>query len=239
LSANAEVIEMQLAKLTITPLGKSKIAPITVLFNPGSYSISKSVTWEEPGGKGSAKRKSNVKFNAPKLEFGGGQSRQLSFKLFFDVTDHPMVRGQKIRDVRKLTDKIVKLTLKERAGNKEMPPPTCRISWGEASSQNLDFPFTGVLQSLSQNFTLFDSNGRPLRANLDLTFRESLSPEEDQRRNDPEFTTRLVKRGDTLSSIAAEMLDNPAHWRVIADANNLDNPRTLEVGMSLSIPKVR
>src|SRR5512133_487979 len=111
---------MQRAKLTIPPLGKSKLAAFTVLFNPSSYSISKSVTWEEPGPKGS-KRKSNVKFNAPKLKFGGGQSRQLSFKLFFDVTDYPIVRGQKIRDVRKLTDKIVKLTLKERAGNKEMP----------------------------------------------------------------------------------------------------------------------
>ena len=120
-----------------------------------------------------------------------------------------------------------------------MPPPTCRISWGEAGSQNLDFPFVGVLQSLRQDFTLFDSNGRPLRANLDLTFHETLSPEEDQRRNDPEFATRLVKRGDNLSGIAAEMFDDPARWRLIADANNLDNPRKLEIGMSLSIPKVR
>jgi hypothetical protein len=230
---------MQLAKLTITPLGKSKLASFTVLFNPASYSISKAVTWEEPGSRGGSKARSNVKFNAPRLEFGGGQSRQLFFRLFFDVTDHPIVRGQKIQDVRKLTDKIVKLTLKERSGNKEMPPPTCRISWGEASSQNLDFPFVGVLQNLKQDFTLFDSSGRPLRANLDLTFREILSPEEDQRRNDPEFSTRLVKRGDTLSSIAAEMFDDPAKWRVIADANNLDNPRLLEVGMSLSIPKAR
>src|ERR1044072_7264798 len=117
---------MQLAKLTITPLGKSKIAPVTVLFNPASYSISKSVTWEEPGSKGRSKAKSNVKFNAPRLEFGGGQSRNLSFKLFFDVTAYPMISGQKTRDHRNPTDKINKLTLKDRAGNKEMPPPTCR-----------------------------------------------------------------------------------------------------------------
>ena len=227
---------MELAKLTITPLGKSKIAPFKVLFNPASYSISKSVTWEEPA-KGDSKRNSNVKFNAPKLEFGGGQSRELSFKLFFDVTDSPIINGKRVKDVRKLTDKLVKLTLKERSGNKELTPPTCRIGWGEARSHNLDFPFVGVVQSLRQEFTLFDSDGRPLRANLDLTFREMLSPEEDKRRNDPEFTTRLVKRGDNLSSIAAEMLDDPARWRVIADANHLDNPRTLEVGMSLSIPK--
>jgi hypothetical protein len=229
---------MELAKLTITPLGKSKIQPFKVLFNPTSYSISKSVSWEQSeSAKGSSARKSNVKFNAPKLEFGGGQSRELSLKLFFDVTDSPIVNGEKIRDVRKLTDKLVKLTLKERAGNKELAPPKCRVSWGEGRSPTMDFPFVGVVQSLTQEFTLFDNNGTPLRANLNVTFLEFLSAEEDKRRNDPEFTTRIVKRGDTLSSIAAEMLDDPARWRIIADANRLDNPRTLEVGMSLSIPK--
>jgi len=198
------------------------------------------VTWSEPeGAKGRSARKSNVKFNAPKLEFGGGQSRELSLKLFFDVTDSPVINGQRIKDVRKLTDKLVKLTLKERAGNKELAPPKCRISWGEGRSPSLDFPFVGVVQSLRQEFTLFDSNGTPLRANLDVTFLEFLSAEVDKRRNDPEFTTRTVKRGDSLSSIAAEMLDDPSRWRIIADANRLDNPRTLEVGMTLSIPKLR
>ena len=36
-----------------------------------------------------------------------------------------------------------------------------------------------------------------------------------------------------------ERLGDPARWRVIADANHLDNPRALETGMSLSIPKIR
>lgn len=230
---------MELAKLTITPLGKSKIQPFKVLFNPTSYSISKSVTWSEPdNASGRGSRRSNVKFNAPKLEFGGGQSRELSLKLFFDVTDAPVVNGEKIKDVRKLTDKLVKLTLKERAGNKELAPPKCRVSWGEGRSPSQDFPFVGVVQSLKQEFTLFDSKGTPLRANLDVTFLEFLSAEVDKRRNDPEFATRVVKRGDSLSTIAAEMLDDPSLWRIIAEANHLDNPRLLEVGMSLSIPKI-
>src|SRR6185436_5510943 len=111
---------MELAKLTIAPLGKSKIPAFKVLFNPTTYSISKSVTWAEPDRpEGSSAARSNVKFNAPKLEFGGGQSRELSHKLFFDVTDASVINGERIRDVRKLTDKLVKLTLKERAGNKE------------------------------------------------------------------------------------------------------------------------
>lgn len=231
---------MALAKLTITPLGDSRIEPFKVLFNPTSYSISKSVAWETAASEdGGQARKSNVTLNAPLLQFGGGESRRLTLKLFFDVTDYPVINGEKIKDVRKLTDNLVKLTLKERASNKEQPPPVCRISWGESSSKNLDFPFVGVIESLTQDFTLFDSDGRPLRANLDVTFKEFLRPEEDKRRNDPEFTTRIVKRDDTLSSIAAEMLDDPARWRIIADANQLDNPRALEVGMSLSIPKIR
>jgi len=230
---------MALAKLTITPLGDSRIEPFKVLFNPTSYSISKSVSWRTPGVEGDDESESNVMLNAPLLQFGGGEGRRLSLKLFFDVTDYPVINGQKIKDVRKLTDKVVKLTLKERSGNREQPPPVCRISWGESGSNNLDFPFVGVVDSLTQDFTLFDNDGRPLRANLDVSFKEFLRPEEDKRRNDPEFTTRIVKRGDTLSSIAAEMLNDPSRWRIIADANQLDNPRFLEIGMTLNIPKVR
>ena len=66
---------MALAKLTITPIGDSKIEPFKVLFNPTSYSISKSVSWKTPAGedRGPA-RESNVTLNAPLLQFGGGQS---------------------------------------------------------------------------------------------------------------------------------------------------------------------
>src|SRR2546423_12543023 len=172
---------MALAKLTITPLGDSRIEPFKVLFNPTSYSISKSVSWQTPASEeeGTA-RKSNVTLNAPLLQFGGGESRRLTLKLFFDVTDYPVINGERIRDVRRLTDKLVKLTLKERSGNKEQPPPVCRISWGESSSKNLDFPFVGVVESLTQDFTLFDADGHPLRANLDVSFKEFLRAEEDR-----------------------------------------------------------
>jgi nucleoid-associated protein YgaU len=34
------------------------------------------------------------------------------------------------------------------------------------------------------------------------------------------------------------MYNNPAKWRVIAQANNLDDPRHLNIGATLSIPKI-
>ncbi|MGB7922515.1 MAG: LysM peptidoglycan-binding domain-containing protein [Pyrinomonadaceae bacterium] len=232
---------MTLEKLTITPRKPSNLQPIKVLFNPTSYSISKSVSWEPPRppvtSGTSTSKVTNREFNAPLLEFGGGGSRVLTLNLFFDVTEE--ASSGRPRDVRNWTNKFVALTRIERVGNDGQQPPVCDITWGDGPPKNSDFPFTGVVTSLNQDFTLFENTGRPVRANLSVSFKEFLVPEKDKRDNDPEFTTRVVKRGDTLSGIAAEMYNNSLLWRVIADANNLADPRRLEIGMALNIPKIR
>jgi nucleoid-associated protein YgaU len=48
----------------------------------------------------------------------------------------------------------------------------------------------------------------------------------------------VVKRGDTLSRIAADEYDDPREWRRIADANPeaTANPLRLEPGTTLVIP---
>jgi hypothetical protein len=214
---------VKLEKLTITPRD-SGLREIKVLFNPTSYSISKSVSY-----RGETK----TELNSPLLTFGGGDSRKLSLKLFFDVTEP--INGREVDDVRELTNKLVALTRIERGKDR---PPVCDIAWGSNPPANSDFPFTGVVSSLRQDFTLFEKNGKPLRAEVDVDFTEFVGWEESQRETDPEFTTRVVRLHDTLSSIAAEVYDDPSRWRVIADANRLDDPRLLPVGMLLHIPKL-
>ncbi len=46
-------------------------------------------------------------------------------------------------------------------------------------------------------------------------------------------TTYKVKSGDTLSGIAGE---HGTTWRVLAELNNIDDPRTLRVGQVLKLP---
>lgn len=233
---------MSLAKLTITPKDGT---PIPVQFNPASYSTSKSVTWSDPKSQDLATGKkgagTNRKLNAPAKVFGGGGSRTISFDLFFDVTE-PVERGsirEKINDVRVLTNQLVKLTQIKREGGKEKPPPTCTITWGKADGKGIsDLPFKGKLTNLTQKFTLFDSDGNPLRAEVGVTFTEAINEKEELKETDPDFTTRVVKRGDTLSTIAAQMYSNPALWRVIADANDVDDARIIQIGRTLHIPKV-
>jgi len=225
-------------KLKIKPLPPSKLPEITVQFNPTAYSITKPVTWSSQVSASTSTatkgEQSTVQrnLNAPVLQFGGGGSRTLVLELFFDVTEP--VEGKPVDDVRQLTNKIVKLTRIERDTNQ---PPICTVSWGNPLDPP-EFPFIGVVTNLVQNFTLFKSDGKPLRARLTVTFTEWIDREKDLKQTDPEQTTRLVKRGDTLSSLAAEVYGDPNLWRIIAQANNLDDPRHLKVSNPLIIPKL-
>jgi len=231
---------MAFAKLTITPFSKGGEGSkpkllikeaITVLFNPNSYSITKTVKWNPPQSSTTGDASAQRLVNAPELTFGGGESRQLTLELFFDITEP--TEGQ--TDVRQETDKIVKLT---RINPTLDPPrpPTIEVAWGEKT--HADFPFVGVISNLTQRFTLFKSTGEALRATLNVTIVEFLDKDIDLRQTDPELTTRLVKRGDTLSNIAAEFYRDPALWRVIAEANGLDNPLRLDPGRRLTIPQL-
>ncbi|KYC43637.1 peptidoglycan-binding protein LysM [Scytonema hofmannii PCC 7110] len=222
---------MTLAKLKIRPKSPSRLPSIEVLFNPTTYAITKSVNWTLPQDANGKSIKSQNYLNAPTLSFSGGGSRQLSLDLFFDVTE------SRFQDVREETNKIVALTRIEPI--KPTPrPPTCEVSWGNARP-NSDFPFVGVVSSLTQKFTLFRRDGKPVRAELNVVFLELLDAEADRRQTDPEMTTRVVRLGDTLSSIAAEVYQDPTNWRMIAEANGLDNPLDLKIGTSLSIPSLR
>jgi contractile injection system tube protein/LysM domain-containing protein len=212
-------------KLIIKPLD-SDLPEVAVLFNPNSYTITKPVTWTGSADRG---------LNAPTLVFGGGGSRTLTLELFFDVTEP--VDGNVITDVRDKTNAIVALTRIERK-NTVPAPPVCEVSWGNAPP-NLDFPFIGVITNLVQAFKLFRSTGEPVRATLTVTMLEFLDAVKDKKETDPELTTRRVRRGDTLTSIAAEVYRDATEWRAIAQANNLDDPRRPRIGQTLSIPKLR
>jgi Contractile injection system tube protein/LysM domain len=220
---------MALEKLIITPLSKLGIPlfplSIKVLFNPNEYTISKSVAW----GAG----KKDRRFNASGLTFGGGDNRELTLKLFYDVTEAN--KGLLALDVRRETNKLVALTRINRYLER---PPVVMVTWGIAPIFFSDFPFFGVITSLRQNFVLFSANGRPLRANVDVTLLEYLSPEMDKRQTDPELTTYRIKRGDRVANISAEMYGDPTQWRRIVEANGLDDPRNLDIGKVLSVPDI-
>jgi nucleoid-associated protein YgaU len=194
---------------------------IEALFNPSEISINKSVNWNE--------KKEAEKQSSEELKFEASPPAELTLNLFFDTYG----TGRRI-SVTKYTDQVVQL-----AGiNRELHrPPICKLTWGKFRL------FQGVLTQLGQKFNLFLPDGTPVRATLSCTFREYRSSEEAARATDLHSAdvpkTHTVRRGDTLSSIAAQHYNDPRLWRHIATANNIMNPRTLAPGRVLRVPKLR
>ena len=193
---------------------------ITVLFNPNKLVFNKSVNW--------TKQDANQR-DVPELQFTNAQPRTLNLDLILDTYDTPDVEK---KDVRLHAQKLFQLTTVKSDKHR---PPVCRLSWG-----SVGVFFQGVLERLEQQFTLFMEDGTPVRATSRCTFKEWRTNYDDLNRQETESSDiakiRIVKRGETLSGIAAAEYRDPGLWRPIADENAIDDPLSLVPGTVLLIP---
>ena len=87
---------------------------------------------------------------------------------------------------------------------------------------------------------MFLPEGIPVRATLSVTLKEYREVEVQVKEIDlhsADLTKRwVVTQGDSLWSIAAKEYGDPTDWRLIAETNRIDNPRTLNPGQELLIP---
>jgi hypothetical protein len=219
---------MPLEKLTIIT---EDFAEIPARFNPERYTVTKAVQIAEIGIPG---------LDSPVQQFVRGQTEKITFELFFDTTEFGMVDD--VKDVRDYTGKVYQLM---KVRSETHAPPRCLLHWGDAGKL---FSFgTSVnpwclLETVTQEFTLFSPGGVPLRAKLNVTFREAWTIEEqliETPRHSPDRTQiRVLESGQTLSHVASKEYGDPALWRPIAEANGVQNPRTVPVGTRLQIPRL-
>ncbi|HEY9694197.1 MAG TPA: LysM peptidoglycan-binding domain-containing protein [Oculatellaceae cyanobacterium] len=212
---------MALEKLTIKA-EKSKPGKFTdkfkVLFNPNQIEIVKTA-W-------------NMEKDQPVPDQG---LAQLSLDLFFDTTliKYPPENVQKYtRDIFNLTQPRIETDPKR--------PPRCQLIWGTISGKDSVLMADGFLEKVTKKLTHFLEDGTPVRATLSCTFKEWREPLKAAKIANPiDDPVRIVKRGETLSSIATEEYGDPSLWRIIAAENHLNNPRILNPGMVLTIPPLR
>jgi LysM repeat protein len=199
----------------ITPANQDGFA---VYYNPNQYSIDKSNQFAEIGIPG---------LPGPLIQYVRGNARTLAMELLFDTYELGT-------DVTEKTQQIYGLLGHE----EDAPaPPICSIRWGQANNGAI---FSGVLERVSGRFTLFLPDGTPVRATLSVSFKEAIDIEQAVRalplRASHRDRTYIVRRGDTLSGIAATEYGDAALWPRIARYNNINNPRTIKPGKTLKIP---
>jgi hypothetical protein len=203
-------------------------------FNPKEYTIAKANKWTVKEVTGVA---------LPTAQFGGGQPRKLTLSLMFDSTDSPDL------DVSDVTARLFKAmeidtSLASSRARNSGRPPMITFNWGATVT------FKAVAEQLSVQYTLFDSDGTPLRATAQLNLTQAeraMDPSSHGGASHPQNpTTRAeiglgshtVRDGDSLASIAFHHYRDPTKWRAIAEANGIDDPLHLKRGSVLSIPRI-
>jgi nucleoid-associated protein YgaU len=175
--------------------------------------------------------------SGPLLQFVHGNARTLEMELFFDTYEEnrqgsSQIVNQAGADVRDQVMKVVGLMTIDPTTH---APPVIEFHWASLS-------FTCVVTRASQKFTMFLPSGRPVRATVQVTFQEYINAElENTRigRQTADYTKRhLVRQGDSLASIAAVHYGDASQWRPIAAWNQIDDPRQLEVGRLLAVPRL-
>jgi len=187
---------------------------IEVCFNPKEYSLEKSVEWDAE----------KAFSDAPQPEFKAPKPMTLSVTLQFDTyEERANVRDKWVAKIEKLTlmtGDLPKDGKKASTTDKQkFRPPTILFIWGR-------FVFKGVVESLSQKYTMFLSDGTPVRAECALKIRNVLDKDIDKGGKSQNFDAAnsdgkpyTVGPNDRLDLIAAKQLGDAGRWQEIAAMN--------------------
>ncbi len=200
-------------------------------FNPKEFTVTRSNQFKEKKIPG---------LPASILQFTKGNNRTIALDLFFDTYEQG-------KDVRMHTDIVTgwdagainsKLVSRQGKGlmdqaSKGHDPPVCIFEWGT-------FTFQCVIEKVTKKFTMFLEDGTPVRATLNVSLKEErpvkLYVKEVAKESADLTKNWIVTQGESLWSIASEEYGNPQDWRLIAEANKIENPRMIEPGKELIIP---
>ncbi|SDA57805.1 MULTISPECIES: hypothetical protein [unclassified Janthinobacterium] len=113
-------------------------------------------------------------------------------------------------------------------------PNYLELVWGNGVT------FNCRLTSLDIDYTLFQTDGTPVRAKLSAGFEEYLSPQEIAQRankSSPDMThARVVHSGDTLPAMCNDIYGSSRYYLGVAQYNRLSNFRQLVPGSTLYFP---
>jgi hypothetical protein len=160
--------EQARAKLTIGSLDDS--TTVSAQYNPKELQIDMNVPWKKPEAATKTGNQSGGGGSNPlEVEFTGAEGRSLTIEMLFDGYEPD---GGRSVDVRAEVDKLTKLaTVREPDSNDEQKrrPHHCVISWGSRGLPK----FECVIESLSTKYSMFSSDGEPLRATCTVKLKEA------------------------------------------------------------------
>jgi hypothetical protein len=204
---------------------------IECYFNPTEYSVSKSNEWTYEKVTGTS---------LPPATFSGGAPRQMELSLLLDQT--LFVGKMTVQAATDALFKMMEVPGGSSGGGTTAVPPFVTFQWGKVV-----IPFKAVCTSLTVAYKLFKPTGEPIRAEVKMTLKQADKAstkssngankgQNPTTRANAGFGVHTVRDGDTLPSIAYQTYGDATRWRLIAEANGVDNPMHLRRGSALALP---
>ena len=227
--------ELKKATLTYLSTQKGSKVVLPVQFNPTNYSISRKAAFTNTTGKLQEPHPLN-------LQSRGSNLANLKVKLTLDTaTDFPgyVVKSglQKyINDEKELTNICEELSMLMKMYPKTHTQSSVIFTWGSME-------FEGFITSMSINYQMFNRNGHPVRAEVDLDIqgeeRGVLQTLGAKPRESPDRTKyRMLHQKDELWMLADEEYQDASCWREIARENGILNPRKIDYTKQLKVPSL-
>ena len=238
---------LEKAKFVVYDDSKGVKNTVIVQFNPTEYSIQ----------RGTRTTNANQISNDPdvsKLQSVSGDYTTLSISLYYD--SYFEVDGTLPSDGRerfpafdqnkalhpetnvKVNKRLIELLKLIKFDYTEHEAPVVGFVWGQI------LHFIGKITSHTVSYTMFDRNGTPMRAKVDVTIKgeesEYLKNAAEYPKESPDRTKqRLLRYGDQIWMVAREEYGDVNQWKTIAEANGILNPRAISGVMRLKVPSIR
>lgn len=194
---------------------------VACMFNPYEYRVTKTNTFSQ--------RPQNDA-DVTQAEFQSAGPQTLTLSLHFDTYE---TKEDVTQTTRKLWQFMETKNQRNSQRGQKVPPPQVAFEWGV-------FRFVAYITSMTQTFTLFQHDGTPVRARVEVTFTQYIDVGDYPRQNSIGGTfyeqAWRVTSGDRLDLIAAQVYGDPLKWRLIAERNRIANPYNLRPGQVLQIP---
>ena len=201
------------------------VGTFEAMFNPESFSQKFEIQYGRGQGMNSTDQEAAYSYSRPS---------SLTLNLILDgtgVNEMGIVQLGGLKKVEERVEEFLELAFEMNGDIHE--PNFLVVEWGVLN-------FSCRLGSVDISYTSFDRDGKPLRAELEVTL---LSDTEVTKRLTQENRTsadlthgRLVKNGDTLPLLTKAVYGSSVHYLDVARFNDLDDFRNLTPGQEILFP---
>lgn len=179
-----------------------------VQFNPKSLAVDHTITYQEAQG------------NSTKIEFVKAKPSDLAIEFTLDGTGVDVMKGEKVTNVKERIFEFLEMCKETNSESHE--PPFIMISYG-------DLIYKTRFKACNITYTLFKSDGSPLRAVLKATFlniKNNVTDERERSLNSPDVThKRDLASHQSLIGLAYDIYKRNDLYMEVAQANQLDSFR--------------